>query len=84
MQENRYPQCYTWNYFNGNENQGSDAVKGWEIVMDNGCPNMTVWGKGMYENKAWLSEFDQYESGIWNRIVLHSSIIGKQSLSQWY
>lgn len=63
-EENRYPQCYTWNYFNGNANDGSSVTDGWDLIMDNGCPNMTVWEEGMYENKAWLSDFDQYESSI--------------------
>lgn len=78
-EENQYPQCYTWNYLNGNENQGSDVIDGWEIIMDNGCPNMTVWENGMYDDIAWLSEFQQYESGIWNRINSHSHIVASNT-----
>ncbi len=66
--EHQYPQCFTWNYFNGNINLGSEVDDGWEIVMDNGCPNMLVWSKSMHDDKYWMSDYEQYESGAWNRI----------------
>jgi len=66
--ENVFSPSYTWDYLNGGSSQGSSMTKyGWDIILDNGCPNLPNWGD-FYDTIAWMDGYEKYVSGIWNRI----------------
>lgn len=66
--ENQYPTHYTWNFLNFGIGCGSLATDGWEIIAENGCPNSTVWGGMAGNSKRWMTGYDNYYSGMHNKV----------------
>ncbi len=88
--ENQYPQTYTWNYMNcADYNTLSYVHDGWDIIKNNGCPNMVKWGTGnFWDYLIWMDGYEKYLDGIKNRISSYSYMdidqqSGLASLKQW-
>jgi hypothetical protein len=68
---NQYPSHFTYNFLNkGSGDNGSNYTDGWEIVKENGCPNLIDYG-GLYPigNKGWMSGFVKYWRAMNNRVL---------------
>jgi len=67
--ENQYPPIYSWNFFNkGEYNQGVCFYYTFEAIKSNGQPNCADFG-GMGNNPAtWMSGYDKYYNGMFNRL----------------
>lgn len=67
--DNLYPTHYTYNFLNeGNPYVGSWYYKGWDIIMENGCPNITSWGGLAGDYRRWITGYSNYYSGMHNKI----------------
>ena len=64
--ENQYPTHYTWNFLNNGNGSGSWYYEGWDIIMENGCPNDPTWGGMAGNSKRWMTGYENYYSGIYN------------------
>lgn len=87
---NQYPHYYTWNFLNGGFGGGSWYFDGWDIIRENGCPNLPTWGGNMTgDNTRWMTGFDNYVSGMHNRTVSYAQIqevntpAGIDNLKRW-
>lgn len=67
-EENWYPSHYTWNFLNGGTNSGSWYYEGWDIIMENGCPNFPTWGGMAGDLKRWMNGYENYYSGMHNKV----------------
>ena len=88
--ENQYPTHYTWNMLNGGEEYGSWYFDGWDIIKDNGCPNVISWGGSLAAggDKHWMSGFEKYREGMQNRVLEYNYInvatpAGLTTLKNW-
>ncbi len=68
LTENHYPTHYTWNFLNGGNGGGSWYFEGWDIVKENGCPNVDDWGGMFGTDSIWMSGYDKYYRGMHNRV----------------
>ncbi|MCF7859834.1 MAG: T9SS type A sorting domain-containing protein [Candidatus Cloacimonetes bacterium] len=66
--ENQYPTHYTWNFLNNGNGSGSWYYEGWDIIMENGCPNDPTWGGMAGNSKRWMTGYENYYSGIYNKV----------------
>ena len=76
IEENQYPEHFTWNFLNGGIAAGSRQHEGWKIIKDNGIPNVNVYG-GMASAEPyidWMSGYDKYYQGMFNRVDGYYSI----------
>ncbi|MBN1948215.1 MAG: hypothetical protein JW784_00565 [Candidatus Cloacimonetes bacterium] len=68
--DNQYPTHYTWNFLNGGEGYGSWYWDGWEIIRNNGCPNVTTYGGMAFGGHSrWMTGYNNYLSGMPNRVL---------------
>ncbi len=75
--QNRFPSHYTYNFLNqGDGNNGSWYVDGWDIIQANGCPNLPTYGNSLdaLGNQGWMSGYDKYESAMHNRVKEYFAI----------
>ncbi len=89
--QNRFPSHYTYNFLNqGDGNNGSWYVDGWDIIQANGCPNLPTYGNSLdaLGNQGWMSGYDKYESAMHNRVKEYFAIdvgtpAGLLTLKHW-
>ncbi len=87
--DNQYPSHYTWNFLNAGSGAGSWYFDGWDIIKANGCPNVTEWGGMAVSSTKWMTGYDDYFSGMNNRVVDYQRINsvnttgGLDNLKQW-
>lgn len=74
VEANQYPHYYTWNFLNDGVGGGSWYFDGWDIIRDNGCPNVPIWGGMTGDNTRWLTGYDNYLSGMHNRVTTYAQI----------
>ncbi len=67
-EENWYPTHYTWNFFNNGQASGSWYFDGWDIIIENGCPDVYTWGGMAVSNVKWMSGYENYHLAMHNRI----------------
>ncbi|MCK4678517.1 MAG: hypothetical protein KAT48_10330 [Bacteroidales bacterium] len=73
--ENWYPPLYTYNFLNeGNSYRGTWWWEGWDIIMENGCPNVPVWGGMNTDHTQWMTGYDNYKFSMSNRILSYYTI----------
>lgn len=87
---NLYPSHYTYNFLNGGSGKnGSNYTDGWQIIKENGVPNLkTYGGLNPLGDNGWMSGYDKYESGMGNRVSDYYRIKigtpqGLETLKRW-
>ncbi len=94
IQDNQYPSGYTWNAVNGGENNGSWMSSGWDVIKNNGIPNVTTYagqtGSGQYylDYSRYMTGYEKYYSGMKNSLANQftmrtTTAAGIQTLKQW-
>lgn len=89
LEANQYPTHYTWNFLNGGAGNGSWYFDGWQIIKDNGCPNIPTFGELNGDDTRWMSGYDNYFKGMQNRVKEIAQITnvntpaGLTNLKQW-
>lgn len=87
--QNQYPTHYTWNFINGGVGNGSWYFDGWDIIRQNGCPNLPTWGGLAVSSTMWMDGYDNYLAGMDNRVVSYQKIEnvntppGLEALKTW-
>ncbi len=73
--ENQYSPYFTWNFFNKGENdQGVCFLYSFEAIKSNGHPNCVDYG-GMNNGPVyWMSDYEKYYNGMFNRLSDVNSI----------
>ncbi|MDP2424490.1 MAG: T9SS type A sorting domain-containing protein [Bacteroidales bacterium] len=66
--ENQYPTHFTWNFLNEGSGYGSWYFDGWDIIMENGCPNFPTWGGMAGDPRRWMTGYDNYYLGMHNKV----------------
>jgi hypothetical protein len=70
--DNQFPTHHTWNFLNNGNGSGSWYFDGWDIIKDNGCPNVTTYG-GMWPSSSrdikWLDGYSLWKAGMGNRVT---------------
>ncbi len=75
LPENQFPTHYTYNFLNnGSPLNGSFFTDGWEIIKQNGCPNVKDYGGLYISPRTWLSGYQKYENGFDNRVLNYAVI----------
>lgn len=68
----QFPTHHTWNFLNEGNGSGSWYFDGWDIIKDNGCPNVASYG-GMwpstYRDTRWLDGYSLWKEGMENRVT---------------
>jgi hypothetical protein len=67
-EDNWYPTHYTWNFLNNGMGMGSWYFDGWDIIKENGCPNVPTWGEGMGGWRIWMDGYEKYYTGMFNKL----------------
>jgi len=66
-----YPTHFTYNFLNsGDPDRTSTIIDGWDIIQENGCPDIKSYG-GMHINSDstnWMTDYDKYQNALHNRI----------------
>lgn len=89
LHQNQYPTHYTWNFLNNGYGSGSWYFDGWDIIKENGCPNITTWHDTMSgDMKLWMSDYDRYYQGMHNKTqnyhrILYGNYEGLNTLKHW-
>ncbi len=88
ISENQYPTHYTWNFLNSGNGSGSYHYHGWKIIMENGCPNVPTWGGMSGNSTRWMTGYENYLEGMYNRIEKYEHIDvnnpnGLEDLKHW-
>ena len=68
--ENQYPYCFTFHFLNdGGQSECENARDGWQVILENGIPNVVVYGGFTigYPTRL-VSGYDVYYRGMHNRI----------------
>lgn len=76
VEENQYPTHYCWNFGNGGNGwYGVSYLHSFEVLKMNGTPNVVDYG-GMSTGgpERWLSGYQEYYNGMFNRINEYYSI----------
>lgn len=86
--ENQYPTHYTWNFLNKGNGSASWYYDGWDIIKENGCPNVLTWGGMAGDSKRWMTGYDNYYSGIHNKVESYWNIYvgtpsGLETFKHW-
>ncbi|MCT4637117.1 MAG: GEVED domain-containing protein, partial [Bacteroidales bacterium] len=88
--ENLLPSHYTWAFMNWGGNYGSLYTDGWDIVIQNGCPNITDYGSidANGDCTFWMSGYNKYKRAMKNRIKNYQTIdltkvSGINNLKRW-
>ncbi len=88
--ENQYPPQHAYNFYNSGENGiGVCYLYTFDAIIHNGTPNVADYG-GMGEDlKEWVSGYDIYYSGMFNRINdVYSIYVGDEegllTLKNWF
>jgi len=88
--ENQLPTHYTWTLVNWGGNYGSLYTEGWDMVIDNGCPNIPDYGSidANGDCTFWMSGYDRYKRAMKNRVKSYQTIDltkanGIDNLKQW-
>jgi len=68
--ENQYPYDFTYNFLNsGSGDNGTNTNTGWDIIKAIGVPNARDYGGfGLGKFKEWVSGYDVYYNGMYNRL----------------
>jgi hypothetical protein len=88
---NQYPSHFTWDFLNkGDKYGGASCFDSWEIVRRCGNMNVADYGGELWTggNTRWISGYDAYYHGMFNRInAMHSIRVdtpeGLQTLKYW-
>lgn len=75
--ENQYPTHFTYNFLNGgNPLQGSTVENGWDIIKENGCPTVQIYGSMDANGNPthWMTGYEDYYSAMQNRIDYYETI----------
>lgn len=86
--QTQYPTHFTYNFLNGGADNGSFYFDGWEIINDNGCPNVDAYG-GMFSSlTTWTNGYSSYYEAMKNRIlevftIDVSTTQGLETLKAW-
>jgi len=87
---NLYPSHFTYNFLNGGDGKnGSNYTDGWQIIKENGVPNLlTYGGLNPLDDDGWMSGYEKYESGMFNRVSDYYRIKigtpkGLETLKRW-
>jgi len=88
--ENLYPSHFTYNFLNGGDGKnGSNYTDGWQIIKENGVPNVkTYGGLNPLDDDGWMTGYDKYVSGMPNRVLDYYRIKigtpkGLETLKRW-
>lgn len=73
---NQYPSHYTWAMMNWGGNYGSMCNEGWDLLIENGCPNIPTYGSmdAGGDLSFWMSGYDKYRSAMKNRVANYKTI----------
>jgi hypothetical protein len=89
LEKNQFPTHYTYNFLNAGEDGGSLAEEGYQIIEENGIPNVVAYG-GMAEGglRRWISGYDMYYNAMRNKIKSRYIIQvrdeeGLETLKRW-
>lgn len=75
LEEHRYPSLFTYNFLNeGDGDNGSSTTDGWDIIKDNGVPNVNNYISNSDDTK-WMTGFDNYLQGTRNRVINYSDLL---------
>jgi len=87
---NLYPSHFTYNFLNGGDGKnGSNYTDGWQIVKENGVPDLkTYGGLNPLDDDGWMSGYDKYKTGMVNRVSDYYRIKintpkGLETLKRW-
>lgn len=87
--ENQYPTHFAYNFINGGSDAGVSFWETFEILKHAGTPNVADYG-GMATGgpSRWISGYDNYFHGMFNRIegaysIKTNTIEGLQTLKNW-
>lgn len=89
LEVNQFPSHYTYNFLNnGSGANGSNFVDGWQIIKENGCPTVSVYGGMAINSTHWMSGFDKYLSAQSFRVdnfyrINVSTVEGLNTLKNW-
>jgi hypothetical protein len=86
--DNQYPTHYTWNYLNNGTGGGSWYFDGWDIIKQNGCPNISSWGGLGGSPVKWMTGYENYSYAMKNSIdsYFHIDVAdtnGLKTLKHW-
>ena len=87
----QYPSLFTWDFLNNGEKYvGASCFDSWEILRSCGNMNVADYGGGLATGGLlrWISGYDKYYNGMFNRINFMRSIRvdspeGLQTLKYW-
>ena len=71
---NLYPTHFTYNFLNGGIDTGSNIIDCWDIIIEQGCPTVPVWGGMAGDYKRWMSGYNKYDTSFYNKIKSYSKI----------
>lgn len=87
--ENQYPTHFAYNFLNGGSDAGVNFWETFEILRQNGTPNVADYG-GMSNGgpSRWISGYENYFHGMRNRIssvmsIRTNTFEGLQTLKNW-
>ncbi len=87
--ENQYPTHFAYNFLNGGSDAGVNFWETFEILRQNGTPNVAEYG-GMSNGgpSRWITGYENYFHGMHNRIrgvnsIRTNTIEGLETLKNW-
>jgi len=86
---NWYPPSFTYNFMNqGQGSYGADIFDCWDIIKEQGCPTVPVYGKMFEDSTHWMSGYHNYDTSMYNRLISYSKITvvdttGLKTLKHW-
>jgi hypothetical protein len=86
---NWYPPSFTYNFMNwGQGSNGADILDCWNIIKEQGCPTVPIYGGMFADTTHWMSGYHNYDTSMYNRLIGHSKItvidtVGLNTLKHW-
>ncbi len=77
--KNVYSYHYTWNFLNEGSNLGTWYYDGYDLVKDNGAPNIIDFPDNSATEKTWMSGYSKYYNAMHNRIESYSKLDAEAS-----
>ena len=87
--ENQYPTHFAYNFLNGGSDAGVNFWETFEILRQNGTPNVADYGGMSYGGPSrWISGYENYFHGMHNRIqgvysIRTNTLEGLETLKSW-
>ncbi|MCK4676876.1 MAG: T9SS type A sorting domain-containing protein [Bacteroidales bacterium] len=71
---NLFPTHFAYNYLNGGIDTGSNIIDCWDIVIEQGCPTVPVWGGMAGDYRKWMTGYNNYDTSFYNKLKSYSKI----------